>query len=171
MGSPARSSLAVLNRTVRDLLVEIRSKKQTPLLIIDEAHLLRFEVFAQLHSLTQFQFDSQNLMPVVLAGQNSLLDKLLFHTSRPLASRVVGRSYLEALKLEDMRGYLLHHHQLAGCTDNLFSDEAIVAIHQGSGGLLRRANHLARGALMAGVRENSSVISAEHVRVASTEIL
>ena len=102
MGSPARSSLAVLNRTVRDLLVEIRSKKQTPLLIIDEAHLLRFEVFAQLHSLTQFQFDSQNLMPVVLAGQNSLLDKLLFHTSRPLASRVVGRSYLEALKLEDM---------------------------------------------------------------------
>ena len=171
MGSPARSSLAVLNRTVRDLLVEIRSKKQTPLLIIDEAHLLRFEVFAQLHSLTQFQFDSQNLMPVVLAGQCSLLDKLLFHTSRPLASRVVGRSYLEALKLEDMRGYLLHHLQLAGCTDNLFSDEAIVAIHQGSGGLLRRANHLARGALMAGVRENSSVISAEHVRVASTEIL
>ena len=73
--------------------------------------------------------------------------------------------------MEDMRGYLVHHLQLVGSGDNLFSDEAIVAIHQGSGGLLRRANHLARGALMAGARENCSVISAEHVRVASTEIL
>ena len=173
MGSPARSSMAVLSKTVRDLLVEVRSKKQTPLLIVDEAHLLRFEVFAQLHTLTQFLFDSQTLMPMVLAGQSSLLDKLLFHTSRPLASRVVGRSHLEALKLDDMRGYLAHHLQLAGSTasDSLLSDQAIVAIHQGSGGLLRRANHLARGALMAAATESCSVISAEHVRSASTEIL
>ena len=70
MGAPPRSSLAVLSRTVRDLLTDIRRKQQTPLLVVDEAHLLRFEVFAQLHTLTQFAFDSQTLMPLVLAGQH-----------------------------------------------------------------------------------------------------
>ena len=177
MGTPPRSSLAVLSRTVRDLLTEIRRKKQTPLLVVDEAHLLRIEVFAQLHTLTQFAFDSQTLMPLVLAGQSSLLDRLLFHTSRPLASRVVGRSHLDALSLDDMRGYLAHHLQLAagGAAQpplpDLLSDAAVTAIHQGSGGLLRRANHLARGALIAAAREGCSQVAAEHVRLAATEIL
>lgn len=172
-GSPPRSSLAVLITTVRELLIDIRRKKHTPVLVLDEAHLLRFEVFAQLHTLTQFDFDTQTLMPMVLAGQSSLLDRLLFHTSRPLASRVVGRSHLEALALDDMRGYLAHHLRLAGARDgvDLLSDQAVVAVHQGSGGLLRRANHLARGALMAAAREGCAVVSAEHVRLASTEIL
>ena len=109
-------------------------------------------------------------MPMVLSGQNGLLDKLLFHTSRPFASRVVGRSHLEGLKL-DMHGYLSHHLELAGGSAQLLSEEAVVAIHQGSGGLLRRANSLGRGALLAAARESCQVVSAEHVRLASTEIL
>jgi Cdc6-like AAA superfamily ATPase len=53
----------------------------------------------------------------------------------------------------------------------LLADEAITAIHQSSGGLLRRAGHLARGAMIAAAEEKVSVVTAEHVRVASTEIL
>ena len=46
--------------------------------------------------------------------QNNLLDKLRYHTSRPLASRVIGRSHLEGLKAKDMAGYLKHHLDIAG---------------------------------------------------------
>jgi hypothetical protein len=53
----------------------------------------------------------------------------------------------------------------------LCSEEAVVAIHQGSGGLLRRANSLARVGLIAAARENRQLVSAEHVRLAATEIL
>ena len=70
-----------------------------------------------------------------------------------------------------MHGYLSHHLEIAGVKEKLFSEEAVTAIQQGSGGLLRRANQLARGALMAAASEKCSVVSAEHVRVASTEIL
>jgi general secretion pathway protein A len=171
VGSPSGSSLAVLTKMVRELLIDIRQKKQVPLLVIDEAQLLRLDVFAQLHTLTQFHFDSQSLMPIILCGQNGILDRLLFHTSRPFASRVVGRSHLEALKLQDMQGYLAHHLQLAGGADTLLSDEAMVAVHQGSGGLLRRANSLARGGMIAAAREGAAIVSAEHIRLASTEIL
>jgi type II secretory pathway predicted ATPase ExeA len=53
----------------------------------------------------------------------------------------------------------------------LFDDTAITAIHQGSGGLYRKANHLARGALIAAAKADSVSVIAEHVRVAATELL
>jgi type II secretory pathway predicted ATPase ExeA len=163
-------SLAKLMRTIRGAVMEIGKRKQTPVVVIDEASLLRIEVFAQLHTLGQFDMDSKPLLPMILAGQNNLLDKLMYITSRPLASRVIGRSHLEGLKQKDMEGYLKHHLEISGVNEQLFSDEAILAIHQGSGGLLRRANLLAKGSLIAAARERCTVVSAEHVRLASTEI-
>ncbi len=101
----------------------------------------------------------------------NLIDKLLFHASRPLASRIIGRSHLEGLKYKDMAGYIKHHLKIAGVKEQLFPDEAILAIHQGSGGLLRRANLLAKGALVAAANEKCQIVSPEHVRMASTEIM
>ena len=164
-------SITLLTKTLRTLLSEITAKKQQPVLIIDEAHLMRIEVFSQLHTLLQFDFDSKPLVPLILCGQNTLLDKLMYHGSRPLASRIVGRTHLEGLTLKEMEGYLNHHLRIAGIKEQLFVDEAILAIHQGSGGLLRRANNLARGALLAAAIEKSRTVAAEHVRIASTEII
>ncbi len=165
------NSLTKLTVSLRSVILEISKRKQTPVLIVDEASLLRLDIFAQLHTISQFDMDSRPLLSMVLAGQNNLIDKLMFHTSRPLASRIIGRSHLDALKLKDMTGYIKHHLQIAGVKNQLFSDEAILAVHQGSGGLLRRANYLAKGALMAAANEKCNVVSAEHVRMASTEIM
>jgi type II secretory pathway predicted ATPase ExeA len=59
---------------------------------------------------------------------------------------------------------------LAGINTNLFEDAAVTAIQQGSGGLLRKANHLARGALIAAAAKKQTLVGAEHVRLAATEI-
>jgi type II secretory pathway predicted ATPase ExeA len=167
----SNTSVVKLARLIRDVVTETAQKKQVPVLVIDEANLVRLEVFAEIHTLSQFEMDSKPLLPVVLAGQNNLLDRLMYHTSRPLASRVIGRSHLEGLKAKDMAGYLKHHLEIAGISEQLFSDEAILAIHQGSGGLLRRANYLAKGALLAAAAEKCRMVAAEHVRIASTEII
>jgi type II secretory pathway predicted ATPase ExeA len=163
--------MSKLAKIIRDLVLETAQKREVPVLVIDEANLMRLEVFAELHTLCQFEMDSKPLLPLILVGQNNLLDKLMYHTSRPLASRVIGRSHLEGLKAKDMAGYLKHHLEIAGVAEQLFSDEAILAIHQGSGGLLRRANYLAKGALLAAAAEKCRVVAAEHVRIASTEII
>jgi general secretion pathway protein A len=163
-------SLTLLSKTIRDVLIEIAQKNISPVLVIDEANLMRLEVFAQLQTLSQFDFDSRPVLAMILAGQNNLIDKLVYHGSRPLASRVVGRTHLEGLKLKDMTGYLKHHLEVAGVPHQLFSDEAITAIHQGSGGLPRTANALARGSLIAAASEKASLVAAEHVRKASSEL-
>lgn len=170
LDSNSNSSTRLL-KTIRASLMEISLLKQTPVLVIDEANLLRLETLALLHTIAQFDMDSKPVMPILLAGQNNLIDKLSFHSSRPLASRVVGRTHLDGLKLDEMSDYLRHHLKIAGVTDGLFSQEAVLAIHQNSGGLLRRANALARGSLVAAANEKLRVVAAEHVRIASTEII
>jgi len=165
------SSRAILTRTIRLALLELAAKKQRPVLVIDEASLLRLDVFAELHTIAQFETDSRPILPIILAGQVNLIDNLQFRQSRGLASRVVARGHLEALTQQEMADYLVHHIGIAGVRRNLFSEQAVTAIHQGSGGLLRRANNLARGALIAAAAEKCNVVSAEHVRIATTEII
>jgi len=70
-------SRAALTRRIRQAILElVQGKKQKVVLLIDEASLLRLEVFAELHTLTQFEGDSKPILPIILAEQNNLLDKL-----------------------------------------------------------------------------------------------
>ncbi len=164
-------SLATLIKMARDLIMEVVQKKQIPVLLIDEAHLLRLDLFNQMHTLTEFEYDSKSLLPMVLSGQNQLLEKLVSYQARPLASRVVGKTHLEALSLQEMTDYLGHHLRIAGIKDAPFSENTALAIHQGSGGFPRRANILARGALIAAARDKSQAVTPDHVRLAATELI
>lgn len=164
-------SRSALLRIIRHGIVELVRKKLQPLLIIDEASLLRLDVFSELHTLCQFEADSKSYLPLILAGQNNLIDLLQYRSSLPLASRVIARSHLEGVDLEQMQLYLSHHLTIAGVKNQIFSPQAVTAIQQGSAGLLRKANNLARGSLIAAANEKCQQVSAEHVRLAATELV
>jgi len=59
---------------------------------------------------------------------------------------------------------------IAGIERNLFDPQAVIAIHQGSGGLVRKENRLARGGLIAAAAQKSDVVPAGHIRLTATEI-
>ena len=164
-------SRAVMTRRIKREIVELtQGRKMKVVLVIDEASLLRLEVFAELHTLTQFEQDSKPFLPIILAGQANLVDNLRYGASQPLASRVVARCHMEGIDRTMMEAYLRHHLAIAGVERMLFDEAAITGIHQGAGGLLRKANHLARGAIIAAARSDSAQVTAEHVRLANTEI-
>jgi general secretion pathway protein A len=166
------SSRAFLSKKFKEAISEIViNKKNKVIVMIDEASLLRVDVFAELHTITQFNYDSNSLFALVLSGQNTLLDKLKYRSSEPLASRVITRAHLNALTRDQTAGYVIHHLNIAGMKNTLFDDQAITAVHQGSNGLLRKTNALARGALIACMNENCDLVTAEHVRIASTELI
>jgi general secretion pathway protein A len=157
----------LIKRAIREITLE---KKMKIVLIVDEAGLLRLEVFAELHTITQFEQDSKPWLPIILAGRTNLIDNLMYQTSLPLASRIVSRSHMEPVSRQEMEQYLAHHLALTGVKSGIFDDSAITAIHQGSGGTFRKANHLARGALIAAADSQSSIVAADHVRLAATEV-
>lgn len=166
------SSRALMTQRIKQEIVElVQGKKMKAALVIDEASLLRLEVFAELHTLTQFEQDSKPFLPIVLAGQSNLVDNLRYRNCLPLASRVVAKTHLQGSDQKTMEEYLRHHLGIAGVKQMLFDETAVTAIHQGSGGLFRKANHLARGALVAAARGDSQAVTAEHVRLAATELI
>lgn len=111
---PAGTSRAVMtDRIKREVLDLIHSKKQSVVLIIDEASMLRLEVFVELHTLCQFEMDSKPYLPIVLAGQAHLIDNLRYPGCLPLASRVVAKSHFTGAKEDEMQTYLGHHLTIA----------------------------------------------------------
>ncbi|MCP4113393.1 MAG: AAA family ATPase [Desulfobacteraceae bacterium] len=166
------SSKSYLIKYFKQAIQEIVNQQKCKIIIIiDEASLLRTDIFAELHSVTQFNYDSKNLFSLILAGQNSLLDKLKYRSSAPLASRVVTRAHLSAISREQMDDYINHHLSIVGIKKNIFNDNAISAIYQGSAGFLRKANLLARGAIIACMIDKDNIINEEHVRRAATELI
>jgi type II secretory pathway predicted ATPase ExeA len=166
----SNSKVIMVRMIKKEIIALTLEKKMKIVLIVDEASLMRLEVFAELHTICQFEKDSKPWLPVILAGQNNLIDKLTYRSSQPLASRIVAKSHLEGVDLKGMETYLQHHLTIAGIDQMLFDQTAVTAIHQGSGGLFRKANHLARGALIAATANKSGVVNAEHVRLAATEV-
>jgi len=165
-------SKAFYTRMIRqEVRMLIKEKGQKPVVIIDEASLLRLEVLAELHTITQFEGDSKPWLPIVLAGQINLEENLRYRKVLPLASRVVARDSLDAVQKDEMDRYLKHHLAIAGIKNQLFSDAALTAIYQGSGGIYRKANNLARGALIAAAVDNASQVIPDHVQIASSEII
>ena len=168
---PAGSSRARMTRQIKQQIRDaVVGKKMKVVLVIDEASLLRLDVFSELHTLTQFENDSKPFLPMVLAGQGNLVDNLTYRYSLPMASRVVARCHLQGVDQQGMESYLSHHLTIAGVHNSLFEPAAVTAIHQGSGGLFRKANHLARGSLIVAAQKKSTLVSADHVRIAATEL-
>ncbi|MBI4925479.1 MAG: AAA family ATPase, partial [Bdellovibrio sp.] len=76
------------------------------------------------------------------------------------------------LNQEQIRIYLEHHQQvIGGIKKQLYTDSAITAITQIGSGVLRKTNHLALGGLIAAAAEQVQVVTAEHIRIASTELI
>lgn len=163
---------ARLLRQIRTAVCDlVESRKLQPLVVVDEANHLSVAVLAELHVVTQNPRNGEPLLPFILAGQTGLLDKLSLRCVAPLASRVIAKSHLDAVSQDDMTAYLQHQLQLAGGKPGLFSEPALLAIFQSSGGFYRKINHLARGALIAAAAEKCQIVSPDHVRQAGTELI
>ncbi|MFH1728872.1 MAG: AAA family ATPase, partial [Pseudomonadota bacterium] len=160
--------LKAIRSTIEDLIL---SQKQRIIIVIDEANLLKPEILFELHTLFQYQLDSQIHISMLLAGQASLLDHLMLRSCAPIASRVIAKTHLSPINKEQMEQYLKHHLQVAGCSSMLFAKDAITAIFQGSGGLLRKAGSLARGGLITAAADKQNEVTPEHVRIAASELM
>ena len=167
----AAYQITLMVKMIRDQITEIASRHVTPIMIIDEAHLFKSAVFNQFHTLFQFEYDSKPVMPVILCGQERLLDHLMTNAARPLASRVLGRNHLEAIEKDVMERYLTHHLNMAGLKQSVFPKQTVLAIHSSSGGILRKANLIVKSAMLAAAIDGQQMVSPEHVRIAASELI
>ncbi|CAO0822191.1 hypothetical protein DFAR_2870028 [Desulfarculales bacterium] len=76
--TPIRSGYAsfpgvVLTKLIRKQVLEVaQDRKKQPVLIIDAASLLRLQVPAELHTITQFQGDFKPILPITWLARATL---------------------------------------------------------------------------------------------------
>jgi type II secretory pathway predicted ATPase ExeA len=83
--------------------------------------------------------------------------------------RVTLRVDLEGMDLAETTAYVKHHLALAGRSDTLFSDDALVVIQQASRGLPRAVNNLALQALVATFAQDKSIVDESAAKMAVVE--
>ncbi len=148
---------------LEDILKNNSRDRTETLIIIDEAHTLTNpQTLDGLRRLLNFQQADQFLLTLILVGQPEL--EQIIANLKPLAQRIAMTARLDAMTSNDTKGYLWHRLQQAGAEKNMFSDAAVTLLHQRSGGIPRRLNHLAELSLLLGAHQELQTIEPAFIK-------
>jgi general secretion pathway protein A len=136
-----------------------QSKKQHPILICDEAQLLRHAALEQFPLLLNFDMDSSHYLTLLLVGQPLLRRTLSLQMHEALRQRMAVHYHLEGLSREELDAYLAQQLKASGVGQRLFDDSATQALYQASKGILRKVNKLAAAALRLAASRKASLVN------------
>jgi type II secretory pathway predicted ATPase ExeA len=150
---------------------EAAERGRTPVLIIDEAHLLDHDQLESIRMLTNHDMDSRSPFACLLIGQPTLRRMIKLGVLAALDQRIAVRFQMNGMTSDETAGYIHHHLDIAGRTDALFSDDAITLIHDTSRGKPRTVNNLAVAALVATFIAGKKIVDESAARAAVAEII
>lgn len=151
------------------LAAEHAERGRTPVLVIDEAHLLDNQQMEAIRMLTNHDMDSGSPFAALLVGQPTLRQRLKLGVLAALDQRISVRYALTGMNPDDTASYITHHLKIAGRTDTLFTADALTLIHNAARGYPRAVNNLAINALTAAFARNHAIVDEKAARTAVTE--
>src|SRR4029077_9937387 len=132
-------------------LLDRRASGHITALVIDEAQSLSAELLEEIRLLANIETPTKKLLPLVLAGQPELKDRLNEPGLRQLKQRVTLRCEIVPLSLEETCAYIAFRIRTAGGdASGLFTREAVQLIHQKSRGIPRTISVMCDNALVSG---------------------
>jgi type II secretory pathway predicted ATPase ExeA len=140
LGASPRFFKAEVMAQAQELLeAEEAERHRRVVIVVDEAHLLSAAQLEELRLLTNSDMDSRSPFAGILLGQPTLVRQLRLGVFAALDQRIATRFHILPMDLTDASAYLRHHLALAGRSDQLFADDAIVRLHRLSNGIPRAA--------------------------------
>ena len=136
-------------RQLMGVIQILSNEKKLPVIIIDEAHLCGMDMLTEIRFLLNFDMDSSSPMALILAGQSEIRDILRKQVYEAIAQRVDLRCHIPPLDRAQTGEYIaLQIARAAGSPMEVFTDSAVSAVFDFSGGLPRKINRLASLCLM-----------------------
>lgn len=160
LGIEPKATPESLFRAVSQHVQESASAKVHPVLFLDESQLLVTRVLEHLPLLLNYQKDSKPFLSIVLVGLPELRQRLSRNVLSSLAARLPVRIQLQALEPDGVRSYLAHRLRMAGCSKEVFAEDAILLIAEATGGALRKVDVLAAHALEVATEGKSAIVDA-----------
>lgn len=148
--SPAAAqSKAVFLEELERLLRHRHAQGETTVLVVDEAQSLPIELLEEIRLLGNTETNDEKLLQVILVGQPELADRLNEVSLRQLKQRVGLRCELHPLSESETSYYLYGRILVAGgSAAQVFTRDAVMAIHKASRGIPRLVSVVADNALL-----------------------
>src|SRR6185312_7062013 len=145
-------------------LLERYQAGERAVLIVDEAQNLSPQMLEEIRLLTNLETSTEKLLQIVLAGQPELEQKLNQPQLRQLRQRITLRAKTRPLTVEETRGYIQERLRIAGGENtDIFSPEAVEAVHRFARGIPRITNLLCEHALVSSFVDHQNPVPAEIV--------
>lgn len=148
---------------------DLHRQGRHPVLVIDDCQFIDDAgVFQALQLLLNFRDQNEIDFTLILVGEQSLLPKL--RRNAALNDRIGVTGLLQPFTPEETGHYVQHRLRIAGRESGPFSEGALQAIHEFSGGIARRINRLADLALLVGFADQLSQVTANQIEAVAEEI-
>ncbi len=148
-----------LVRTLHDFLLSKFSQNVPVVLVLDEGQNLPVEAFEQLRMIGNLEADDAKLLQIAIVGQPELQTTFRSPALRQLRQRIFRSFHLPALNRISTEGYIRHRLAVAGSSEtDIFTAEAIEAVHGLSRGLPRLINTLCDNAMLSAYSADRRVI-------------
>ena len=161
LGLSPKATAAAVFHTISTHVEQLGREAVHPVLLLDEAHLLRQDVLDHLHVLANYQWDQQPLLSIILVGLPELWDSLSLRKNRSLWSRIHHRIAIPPPSLGDTNEYVDYRIRGAGAKTMPFTSDALTTLHEATGGQLRDIDRVATKALRAASRRKLAKVDAE----------
>ncbi len=156
---------------VSDLIWEANESGSPPVIIVDECQLIPSRAtFEEIRLLTNFQLDDANLLALIMLAQPEIEKRIKRKDYEAYRQRVGMRYYLGPIRQEEAPEYVDHRVKVAGGDPDVFSREAKDMIYPYTGGIPRKINNLASGALLEAFGRDSKKITPDIVRDAAVDL-
>jgi len=142
-----------------------------PIIIIDEIQNISTSTLETVRLITNFKFDSPQIISIIMAGTPEFLEKLRLRINEPIRQRITLFTKLKPLSSDHISAYINHCLASAGAHSNIFPPEAIQLIYDASRGIPRIINHLALSALQEASWNEKTQVTLEYVSNAVEQVI
>jgi len=137
----------------------------SPVVIVDEAHLLDKEMLEEVRFLLNFKMDAESPMALILVGQSELWDRLQLQSYAAIRQRIDIQYKLSHMDCSQVSAYIVCHLNYSGQAGEIFTAAAIEEIFKFSGGLARLVNKVCTQCLIFGAQQEKRLIDDHMVKL------
>lgn len=167
----ARSTKSLLFKSIQERILHFAVQlKKTPVIIIDEAHLLKNDNFFELQIISNFKMDSLDPALFILLAQSHLNDRLARSFLDSFNQRINMKFHISHLSLGETEEYIKHHLKIAGGSTDILDANALKGVFNLSNGINRIIGKLVIKTLTLGAKLRKQILTEEEVLVASKEL-
>ena len=157
-------------RRLKQCLQAVFDKRQTPVVILDDAHHLTAPAWLTMKSLLNYELDSKSPVLFVLMGaRQETLRQLALSSLAEVRDRLAFCYHLKGLKAEEVASYLEKRLKWAGAAHPLFPKDIAEQMGRHAQGIPRRLNRLANGCLLAAASGKRDLIDQDCLDQAVSE--